>query len=188
MSPDHPVLRGTAQNPDVYFQGRETVNSFYDKVPGILQAQFDKFAELTGRQYNLFDYVGAPDAELVSHYADALDVLCDQDMASKALGMATAMVDSLVDKGDKRAAMELGFRTMQSSAHNDALVNKVIELIGTSTESWEDAAGAAVAEASRSLRDLRIAEVSEMDLVLDEDGGVSAYRAKVRVSFKHESN
>jgi len=65
LSPDHPVLRGTAQNPDVYFQGRETVNAFYDKVPAILQAQFDKFAKLTGRQYNLFDYVGAPNAERV---------------------------------------------------------------------------------------------------------------------------
>jgi pyruvate-ferredoxin/flavodoxin oxidoreductase len=65
LSPDHPVLRGTAQNPDVYFQGRETVNAFYDKVPAILQAQFDKFAKQTGRQYNLFDYVGAPNAERV---------------------------------------------------------------------------------------------------------------------------
>jgi pyruvate-ferredoxin/flavodoxin oxidoreductase len=65
LSPDHPVLRGTAQNPDVYFQGRETVNSYYDKLPAIVQAQFDKFAKLTGRQYNLFDYVGAPDAERV---------------------------------------------------------------------------------------------------------------------------
>jgi pyruvate-ferredoxin/flavodoxin oxidoreductase len=65
LSPDHPVLRGTAQNPDVYFQGRETVNSYYDKVPGILQGQLDKFAKLTGRQYNLFDYVGAPNAERV---------------------------------------------------------------------------------------------------------------------------
>ena len=65
LSPDHPVLRGTAQNPDVYFQGRETVNSFYDKLPAIVQAQMDKFAKLTGRQYNLFDYVGAPDAERV---------------------------------------------------------------------------------------------------------------------------
>ena len=65
MSPDHPVLRGTAQNPDVYFQGRETVNIYYDKVCGILQDQFDKFAELTGRQYNLFDYVGHPNAERV---------------------------------------------------------------------------------------------------------------------------
>jgi pyruvate-ferredoxin/flavodoxin oxidoreductase len=65
LSPEHPVLRGTAQNPDVYFQGRETVNPYYDKVAGILQAQFDKFAKLTGRQYNLFDYVGAPNAERV---------------------------------------------------------------------------------------------------------------------------
>ena len=65
LSPDHPTMRGTAQNPDVYFQGRETVNSYYDKVPGIVQAQMDKFAKLTGRQYNLFDYVGAPDAEKV---------------------------------------------------------------------------------------------------------------------------
>src|SRR6056300_766059 len=65
LSPDHPVLRGTAQNPDVYFQGRETVNSYYDKLPAIVQEQFDKFAKRTGRQYNLFDYVGAPDAERV---------------------------------------------------------------------------------------------------------------------------
>ncbi len=65
LSPDHPVLRGTAQNPDVFFQGRETVNPYYDKIAGILQAQFDKFAQQTGRQYNLFDYVGAPDAERV---------------------------------------------------------------------------------------------------------------------------
>jgi pyruvate-ferredoxin/flavodoxin oxidoreductase len=65
LSPDAPVLRGTAQNPDVYFQGRETVNPFYAACPGIVQAQMDKFAKLTGRQYNLFDYYGAPDAERV---------------------------------------------------------------------------------------------------------------------------
>ena len=65
LSPDHPVLRGTAQNPDVYFQGRETVNPFYIKCPGIVQNQMDKFAKLTGRQYKLFDYVGAPDAERI---------------------------------------------------------------------------------------------------------------------------
>ncbi len=65
LSPDRPVMRGTAQNPDVYFQGRETVNAYYDKVPGIVQAQMDKLAKLTGRQYKLFDYVGAPDADKV---------------------------------------------------------------------------------------------------------------------------
>ena len=65
MCPDRPVLRGTAQNPDVYFQGRETVNRYYAEAPGIVQKKMDQFAALTGRQYHLFDYVGAPDAERV---------------------------------------------------------------------------------------------------------------------------
>lgn len=65
LSPDHPFIRGTAQNPDVYFQGRETVNPFYNACPDVVQKQMDKFAKLTGRQYHLFDYVGAPDAERI---------------------------------------------------------------------------------------------------------------------------
>ncbi len=65
LSPDRPVMRGTAQNPDVYFQARETVNPYYAAVPGIVQRTMDRFAALTGRQYRLFDYVGAPDAERV---------------------------------------------------------------------------------------------------------------------------
>jgi hypothetical protein len=64
-------------------------------------------------------------------------------------------------------------------------VYKVIELVGTSTESWEKAAGAAVEQAAKSLRDLRIAEVVEMDLQIDE-GKVRAYRTKIKVSFKYE--
>ncbi|MCU0669748.1 MAG: dodecin family protein [Myxococcota bacterium] len=64
-------------------------------------------------------------------------------------------------------------------------VYKVIELVGTSTESWEKAATAAVTRASKSLRDLRVAEISELDLQL-EGGKVRAYRAKVKVSFKYE--
>lgn len=65
LSPDRPVLRGTAQNPDVYFQARETVNPFYLACPTIVQNVMDRFASLTGRAYKLFDYVGAPDAERV---------------------------------------------------------------------------------------------------------------------------
>jgi len=65
LTPDKPVLRGTAQNPDVYFQGRETVNQFYNAAPAKVQEAMDKFAKLTGRQYKLFDYVGAEDAEKV---------------------------------------------------------------------------------------------------------------------------
>ncbi|MDD3353444.1 pyruvate:ferredoxin (flavodoxin) oxidoreductase [Zoogloea sp.] len=63
LSPERPMLRGTAQNPDVFFQGRERSNPFYDAFPGIVQAAMDRFAALTGRRYRLFDYVGAPDAE-----------------------------------------------------------------------------------------------------------------------------
>ena len=65
MSPEQPVIRGTAQNPDVYFQGRETVNKYYLAAPGIVQKCMDRLAELTGRAYHLFDYVGDPDAEKI---------------------------------------------------------------------------------------------------------------------------
>ena len=65
LSPDHPVLRGTAQNPDVFFQIRETANPFYDSCPDKVQATMDKFAQVVGRKYRLFDYVGALDAERV---------------------------------------------------------------------------------------------------------------------------
>lgn len=65
LTPDHPVLRGTAQNPDVYFQGRESVNRYYQALPKILQDEMDRFASLTGRIYHLFDYVGSEDAERV---------------------------------------------------------------------------------------------------------------------------
>jgi pyruvate-ferredoxin/flavodoxin oxidoreductase len=65
LSPDRPFLRGSAQNPDVFFQAREAANPFYLAVPDIVQKHMDRFAELTGRSYHLFDYVGAPDAERV---------------------------------------------------------------------------------------------------------------------------
>src|SRR5438477_10985096 len=65
LSPDHPVLRGTAQNPDVFFQSREAANPYYAVCPEKVQAAMDKFAQVVGRAYHLFDYVGAPDAERV---------------------------------------------------------------------------------------------------------------------------
>ncbi len=89
LTPDNPVMRGTAQNPDVYFQGRETVNPFYNACPAIVQKQMDKFAKLTGRQYNLFDYVGAPDAE---------KIIIMMGSGSEA---AEETVNYLVSKGEK---------------------------------------------------------------------------------------
>ncbi len=65
LTPENPAIRGTAQNPDVYFQGREAVNEYYLKVPAIVQKAMDKYAKLTGRQYKLFEYFGAKDAERV---------------------------------------------------------------------------------------------------------------------------
>jgi len=65
LNPDNPFVRGTAQNPDVYFQARETANPFYERTPGIVAKAMDKFAEVAGRRYHLFDYFGAPDAERI---------------------------------------------------------------------------------------------------------------------------
>jgi pyruvate-ferredoxin/flavodoxin oxidoreductase len=89
LSPDHPVIRGTAQNPDVYFQGRETVNAVYAAGPALVQQTMDKFAKLTGRQYHLFDYLGAPDAERV--------VI----MMGSGAEAAHECVEALVAKGEK---------------------------------------------------------------------------------------
>src|SRR5664279_1117562 len=63
LNPEHPFIRGTAQNPDVYFQAREACNPFYLAAPTIVQNAMDKFAGIAGRQYHLFDYFGAADAE-----------------------------------------------------------------------------------------------------------------------------
>jgi len=81
MNPEHPILRGSSQNPDVYFQGRETVNKYYDAIPEIVQKQMDKFAKLTGRQYKLYDYIGHPEAEkvivIMGSGAEAVDETID---------------------------------------------------------------------------------------------------------------
>ncbi len=65
LTPDNPFIRGTAQNPDVYFQGRETVNRFYSKCPELVQDAMNKFAAITGRQYGIYEYYGAPDADRI---------------------------------------------------------------------------------------------------------------------------
>ena len=95
LTPDAPKLRGTAQNPDVYFQGRETVNRFYEAVPAILQAEMDKFAGRTGRRYKLVEYVGAPDAERV------LVVM------GSAADTVEELVNYLVSQGEKVGLLKL---------------------------------------------------------------------------------
>ena len=110
LNPDRPVLRGTAQNPDVYFQARETVNPFYDACPDIVQRAMDRFAALTGRQYRLFDYFGAPDAERVV-------VL----MGSGALA-AEECVEALLARGEKVGVVNVHlFRPFSAQAFVRAL-------------------------------------------------------------------
>ncbi|MCO5760886.1 MAG: pyruvate:ferredoxin (flavodoxin) oxidoreductase [Chromatiaceae bacterium] len=89
LNPDHPVIRGTSQNPDVYFQGRESVNPWYQALPAVVEATMDRFAALTGRRYGLFDYVGAPDAERV--------IL----LMGSGLGAAEETVEHLTARGEK---------------------------------------------------------------------------------------
>jgi pyruvate-ferredoxin/flavodoxin oxidoreductase len=93
LSPDNPFIRGTAQNPDVYFQGRETVNKYYDACPDIVQKQMDKLAGITGRNYNLFDYYGDPQADrvivIMGSGAEAAKEMVDW---SNAKGEKTGMV------------------------------------------------------------------------------------------------
>jgi len=114
LNPDRPVLRGTAQNPDVYFQARETVNPFYDACPATVQRAMDRFAALTGRQYRLFDYYGAADA-------DRVVVL----MGSSALA-AEECVDALMARGEKVGIVNVHlFRPFAASAFVRALPSTV---------------------------------------------------------------
>ncbi len=114
LSPDHPFIRGTAQNPDVYFQGRETVNPFYDAVPGIVQDDMDKFARLTGRQYHLFDYVGHPQAERVAIVMGSGGETLE------------ATVNYLVEKGERVGAVRVRlYRPFNTEAFINSLPKSV---------------------------------------------------------------
>ncbi|MBN1426459.1 pyruvate:ferredoxin (flavodoxin) oxidoreductase [Candidatus Fermentibacteria bacterium] len=85
LSPDHPMISGTSQNPDVYFQGRETVNPYYAATPGIVARYMEKFTAITGREYRLFDYYGHPEAErviiLMGSGAEAVSETVDELMS-----------------------------------------------------------------------------------------------------------
>ena len=117
MSPDRPVLRGTAQNPDAFFQGREAGNNFYTACPQIVQDAMDQFAKVVGRAYKLFDYVGAPDAERVI-------VLMGSGCEA-----AHEAVDYLVKKGEKVGVLKVRlYRPFDTSKFVEALPASVKSL------------------------------------------------------------
>lgn len=114
LTPDRPSIRGTAQNPDVYFQGRETVNRFYEKAPGIVQGAMDKFAGISGRQYRLFDYYGDPRAETVAV------------IMGSAGETVMSTVDALNSKGARLGVVQVRlYRPFSVEAFADALPGTV---------------------------------------------------------------
>jgi len=117
LSPDHPYIRGTAQNPDVYFQGRESSNPYYLACPGIVQQAMDKFYKVVGRRYNLFDYVGAPDAERV------VVVMCS--------GAETAeeTAQALMANGEKVGVLKVRLFRPFSVTHFAAALPKTVKVI-----------------------------------------------------------
>jgi pyruvate-ferredoxin/flavodoxin oxidoreductase len=129
LTPDRPVMRGTAQNPDVYFQGRETVNPFYNACPAIVQKQMDKFAKLTGRQYNLFDYVGAPDAE---------KIIIMMGSGSEA---AEETVNYLISKGEKVGLLKVRLYRPFSLEHFIKALPKTTKSIAVLDRTKEPGAG-----------------------------------------------
>jgi len=105
LSPEHPVVRGTAQNPDIFFQQRESSNPLYDAVPGIVQNYMDRLGEITGRKYKLYEYYGAEDAEYII----------------VAMGSASDTIDETVDyligKGEKVGAVRVHLYRPFSESH-----------------------------------------------------------------------
>jgi pyruvate-ferredoxin/flavodoxin oxidoreductase len=114
LHPSHPVLRGSAQNPDVYFQAREASNPWYDAVPGIVEAEMERFAALTGRRYRLFDYHGSPDAERVVV------------LMGSAAGPARDVVERLCAQGERVGVLVVHlYRPFSVAAFADALPDSV---------------------------------------------------------------
>jgi len=145
LSPDRPVLRGSAQNPDVFFQARERCNPFYLAVPGIVQSTMDRFAEITGRRYRLFDYVGDPQAERVvvlmgsgtGAAEEAVEWLCER---GEKVGLvkvrlyrpfdAAALVNSLPATVKRIAVLD---RTKEPGAIGEPLYTDVVTALA---EQW----------------------------------------------------
>jgi pyruvate-ferredoxin/flavodoxin oxidoreductase len=117
LNPDNPFIRGTAQNPDVYFQGRESANPFYSAVPGIIQQTMDQLAALTGRQYHLFDYHGA---------ADATDVVV---MMGSGVQVVEETLDKLNSEGRKLGVVNVRLFRPFSMEHLIAALPRSVERI-----------------------------------------------------------
>ena len=129
LSPDHPVMRGTAQNPDVYFQGRETVTPFYAACPDIVQRAMDKFASLTGRRYRLYEYHGAPDADrVVVLMGSACEAACET-------------VDFLAERGERIGVLKVRLYRPFDAARLVAALPSTVKAIAVLDRTKEPGSG-----------------------------------------------
>jgi len=128
LDPEHPFIRGTAHNPDTYFQAREATNSYYAKVPDIVEAAMDRFAKMTGRQYGLFEYEGAPDAERV--------------VIAMGSGAETVRetVKALCKNGEKVGALQVRLYRPFSATHFLACLPPSVRAIGVIEQTKESGA------------------------------------------------
>ena len=117
MNPEHPDVRGTAQNPDIYFQGREASNNYYEAIPGIVEEYMNKVSALTGRDYKPFDYVGAPDAERV---VVAMGSGCE---------CIEEVVNHLVAKGEKVGLIKVRLYRPFSAKHFLAVMPETVKVL-----------------------------------------------------------
>ncbi|ACA99434.1 MULTISPECIES: pyruvate:ferredoxin (flavodoxin) oxidoreductase [Cyanophyceae] len=146
LTPDHPVVRGTAQNPDVFFQARESVNPFYDKCSAIVKEMMDRFGALTGRAYKLFEYVGAPDATRVimlmgsgcETVHETVDYLNAQGEKVGVLKVrlyrpfdGSALISALPKTVEKIAVLD---RTKEPGANGEPLY---LDVVSALMEAWE---------------------------------------------------
>jgi len=125
LNPEHPFIRGTAHNPDTYFQAREASNTYYAKTPAIVQGAFDRFAKLTGRQYHLFEYEGAPDAERII-------VLMGSGAET-----ARATVKALTAAGEKVGVLQIRLYRPFSAADFMAAVPQTVKAVAVLEETKE---------------------------------------------------
>jgi pyruvate-ferredoxin/flavodoxin oxidoreductase len=118
LDPNRPVARGTSQNPDAFFQGREATNQFYDRCPDLVTETMDRFAALTGRQYRIFDYIGHPEAERVVV------------MMGSGAECAHQTVDALVARGERVGLLKVRlYRPFAMDAFADALPKSVRSIV-----------------------------------------------------------
>ncbi len=119
LNPDHPVLRGTAQNPDIFFQAKESINKYYDAIPDIVDGYMKEISKITGRTYNLFDYIGAPDAEKL---VIAMGSVCDT---------IEETVNRMVEHGEKVGLLKVRLYRPFSIKHMMAAIPKTVTGIAT---------------------------------------------------------